>query len=211
MESKSFSARGFTPDALRLSQARLFERYGIHADGVWTQDALQVLDESSFLFFGLAPKNYALWSWAENLSVRLEPMQSAGLTSKNLIRLNPSYLTNWTVIHELAHAWDAAWGWRLSAWFARQTGSRFSYSLIHRLFPESEMFWYSAGSPPPPCGRDAHFNRLEDFAESISAFLYPEEAKKRAEQRGWGYERFGYSHFHETPRGKLIRQLIQSK
>ncbi len=198
----------FSSVSTALHVSRLFERYGIHANGVWTQDTLRVLEESSFLFFGLAPDNFRLWSWVENLSVRLEEIPQGGLTSKNLIRLNPTNLSNWTVIHELAHAWDASQGWKLSAWFAGTTGSQINYPLIHHLFPKDKRFWYAVGSPPPPCGSDANFNRLEDFAESVTATLFPEEAKRRADQRGWGYEIWGYSHFHNTPRGKLIHQLV---
>ena len=208
MNAKSANPSEFSLVSTSIKMSRLFEQYGIHANGVWTDETLRVLEESSFLFFGLAPDNFRLWSWVENLSVRLEEIPQGGLTSKNLIRLNPTNLTNWTVIHELAHAWDASQGWKLSAWFAGKTGSQINYPLIHHLFPKDKRFWYAVGSPPPPCGSDAYFNRLEDFAESVTAYLFPEEAKRRADQRGWGYETWGYSHFHDTPRGKLIRQLV---
>lgn len=208
MDPKIVPSSKFSSASAALHVGRLFERYGIHANGAWSEDAIRVLEESSFLFFGLAPDNFRLWHWVENLSIRLEEIPQGGLTSKNLIRLNPANLTNWTVIHELAHAWDASQGWKLSAWFAVTTGSQINYPLIHRLFPKDKRFWYAVGSPPPPCGSDATFNRLEDFAESVTATLFPEEAKRRADQRGWGYETWGYRHFHDTPRGKLIHQLV---
>ena len=170
-----------------------------------------MVEEACFLFFGLAPDDFQLWQWVEKLSVRLEQMKSGGLANKNLIRLNPANLTSWTVVHELAHAWDASQGWRISAWLADETGSHFDHPFLHKLFPGREKYWYTVMSPPPPCGIDGNFNRLEDFAESVTAYLFPEEAAKRAAQRGWPYEKFGYSHFHDTPRGKLIQALIHSK
>lgn len=204
-------AKGFTADALLLRRAKLFDNYGVHVDGSWSEEPLGVLEEAAFLFFGLAPDDYQLWHWVENLSVKLEQMPSGGLTSKDLIRLSPNHLTLWTVIHEFAHAWDASQGWQISMRMARDSGSKFEHPFLHRLHPADSKYWYSVGSPPPPCGIDAHFNRLEDFAESVTAYLFPEEAAKRAEQRGWGYERFGYHHFHETPRGIWIEQLVHHK
>jgi hypothetical protein len=55
---------------------------------------------------------------------------------------------------------------------------------------------------------DKNFNAIEDFAESVTAFLYPEEAAKRAAERGYPYEKWGYAHFHETPRGLFIQELF---
>ena len=205
------SVKAPTPDSLLLRRTRLFNTYGLHLDGTWTQEPLQVVEEACFLFFGLAPDDFQLWRWVEKLSVRLEQIKSGGLSNKNLIRLNPVNLTSWTVVHELAHAWDASQGWRISAWLADETGSHFDHPFLHHFFPGRKEYWYTVMSPPPPCGIDGNFNRLEDFAESVTAYLFPEEAAKRAAQRGWPYEKFGYGHFHDTPRGKLIQALIHSK
>jgi hypothetical protein len=142
------------------------------------------------------------------LKVRLEQINAGGLTSKGLVRLNPQGLTLWTVVHEFAHAWDASQGWQISARMAKETGSKFPHPLLHRLAPTNCRYWYQVGSPPPPCGIDQNFNRLEDFAESVTAYLFPEEAALLAAQRGWGYETFGFHHFHETPRGLWIETLI---
>jgi len=211
MNQKSLSPLAAPSEPAAVHASQLFDRFGIHAGGPWTEDALRMLEEASSQFFGMAPQNGHLWAWAESLTLRLEDIVQGGLTSKNLVRLNPKYLTTWTIVHELAHAWDAANGWRLSAWLARITGSQFNYPLFHRLFPNNQRFWYAVGNPPPPCGVDAHFNRLEDFAESVTAYLFPEEARKRADERGWGYDRFGFSQFRDTLRGRAIDQLVHQR
>ncbi len=211
MDRNAVSPSVLTAGDVSIHIRQLFDRFGIHAEGNWDEDKLRILEESSFLFFGMTPENYKKWFWTENLVVRLEDMSKGGLTSKNLVLLNPANLTSWTVVHELAHAWDASQGWKLSTWMARATGSQFNYPLFHRMFPKSKSFWYAVGNPPPPCGVDANFNKLEDFAESVAAYLFPEEAKKRAEERGWSYERFGCQNFHETFRGKWIDQLVHQK
>ena len=81
--------------------------------------------------------------------------------------------------------------------------------LLKNRFPEIEFFWYHTGSPPPPCGIDKHFNAMEDFAESVTAYVYPEEASLKALRRKKPYNKYGYSHFHETPRGQFIHELIE--
>lgn len=211
MKPNTSSDKSLSPDALLLKRTKLFDTYRLHLEGPWTQETLQVMEEACFLFFGLVPDDPQFWQWVERLSVRLEQMKSGGLTSRNLVRLNPAALTSWTIVHELAHAWDASQGWKISAWMAKETGSGFAHPLLHRLFPAKRDYWYAVGSPPPPCGVDAFFNRREDFAESVSAYLFPDEAKTRADERGWGYALYGYSHFHETPRGQLIQKLLHSK
>ncbi len=80
---------------------------------------------------------------------------------------------------------------------------------LHKRYPEDPRFWYHVGSPPAPCGVDKNFNAKEDFAEAVTAFLFPEEAYRKAVKRNFPYESHGYSHFHDTPRGKFIRSLIK--
>ncbi|MEN6529471.1 MAG: hypothetical protein ABFC97_06415 [Anaerolineaceae bacterium] len=126
----------------------------------------------------------------------------------NQIHLNPRNLTEWTVTHELAHTLDAAYHWQLSRQMKAFTHSRFPFKALHQVFPAWQFLWYRAGSPPPPCGIDRHFNSLEDFAESITAYLFPEEAHQRAASRGYPYEKWGYTYFHDTPRGEFIAELL---
>lgn len=189
---------------------KIFRQYNLHLSGESTEGVLEILDEGCSDFFGLAPQRYDLWFWPEKVTIQLLPLAYGGLTRAGLIQLNPKGLTTWTVVHELAHAWDAANGWRLSRQLARFTGSDFSYTLLHLILPKVPAFWYQVGSPPPPCGAGKNFNRFEDFAETVTASVYPEEAKRRAEKRGMPYSRYGYDSFLDTPRGKWLQSLLKS-
>lgn len=152
-----------------------------------------------------------LCDWVHAVQFKFEDLPQRGLTSRGLIRLNPKGLTEWTVVHELAHAWDASTGWTLSERMRRSTRSRFPCLWLHKRFPDDPRFWYRAGNPPPPCGIDKHFNAKEDFAESVAAYLFPEKARQKARQRNAAYESFGFVHFHDTPRGEFIKKLFQQE
>lgn len=143
-------------------------------------------------------------------TVHLDPKGGNNYTRGDRLNLNTSNLTEWTVTHELAHALDAAHNWQLSQRMRAHTGSGFRFKALHYAHPTWKLFWYRAGSPPPPCGIDKNFNSLEDFAETVTAYIYPDEAKRRAEKRGYPYEKWGYSHFHDTPRGKYFESLIHA-
>lgn len=144
-------------------------------------------------------------------SVHLDTRGGNNFQKGDKIYLNPINLTEWTVTHELAHALDAAYGWQLSQRMKAYTGSGFLCKPLHYARPLWKSFWYRAGSPPPPCGIDKNFNSLEDFAETVTAFIFPEEAKKRAEARGYPYEKWGYTHFQDTPRGQFFKGLMEQE
>lgn len=141
-------------------------------------------------------------------SIHLDAKGGNNFQKRDQIHLNPSNLTTWTVTHELAHSLDAAHGWQLSQQMRKFTGSGFPLKALHYAHPGWKVLWYRVGSPPPPCGIDKNFNSLEDFAETVTAYIYPEEAYGRARARGYPYEKWGYTHFHDTPRGKFFNQLI---
>lgn len=143
---------------------------------------------------------------AMNLEVRLD-RKGGNNYQGGKIRYNPGGLTEWTVTHELAHALDAAHGWQLSQQMRRYTGSGFTFRALHYARPSWKLFWYRVGSPPPPCGVDKNFNSLEGFAETVTAYIFPDEARRRAEARGYAYERWGYTRFHDTPRGQFFERL----
>ncbi len=150
------------------------------------------------------------FDWVESVRYTFEDIKELGLTSKGLVRLNPKYITEWTVVHELAHAWDAANNWLISDLLRRDTHSGFRFHWLHLRYRERKQFWYHIGSPPAPCGVDKNFNAKEDFAESVTAYLFPDEARRRASKRGFSYEFNGFIHFHDTPRGKFIHSLFRN-
>lgn len=195
---------------LALAERHPFYEH-LSLEGERPQKADEILSSGLSRLLALTSTPDALFDWVNNVSYRFEPMTHLGLTSKGLVRLNPRGLTEWTVVHELAHAWDASEGWHLSAALREYTHSRAAWSLLRKWFPDSPLFWYRVGSPPPPCGAGRNFNAREDFAESITAFIFPNLASHKAAKRGLPYEKFGYSHFHYTPRGIFIHELIVQK
>src|SRR6185436_13860041 len=90
---------------------------------------------------------------------------------------------SWRVTHELAHAWDANHGWKLSNELKQKTGGGFSLSGIVGYWfkrcdptqPGCNHWGYRYGGPPPK-GADGGFDQREDFAESVTAYIYPAQA-----------------------------------
>jgi hypothetical protein len=128
--------------------------------------------------------------------------------------LNKSF-GKWTVVHELAHAWDAAHGWRLSQDMknAMHAGYKDIWSQIAHFFdPMNPDNWYGPGDGPPPCGTDQNFNAVEDFAESVTALVYPVEAKINADKSKFPYDDkvrgYNYADYASTPRGTYIIALM---
>lgn len=99
--------------------------------------------------------------------------------------------TAWTVVHELAHAWDGNYGWRLSRELEKYTGGYTSpvLSLARRMLGLSDSGRFGAENKPGrygrkpgcnqagyfygdrPSGSNWAFNRKEDFAESVSMYI----------------------------------------
>ena len=97
----------------------------------------------------------------------------------------------WTVVHELAHAWDAQTGWRLSVALEKATGGFTSPLLawFKRVSGRSDSRMWRAEDTPgrqgrlpgcnaagyfygdQPSGSNWNFNRKEDFAESVAMYI----------------------------------------
>ena len=193
---------------VNTQEKKLMDEFGLTLDHNWPEDVLSLFDEACSdlvnALGGIAPH------WMRGLKVRLEAMKPLGLTGLGLMRLNPRGLTRWTIVHELAHAWDFSTGTQLSRHLQRVTHSNGILALLKRRSPANPRFWYHIGSPPPPCGTDGNFNRMEDFAESVAAFVYPDLAKEKAAKRGLPYAIYGYDNFLETTRGKFISGLANT-
>jgi hypothetical protein len=116
----------------------------------------------------------------------------------------------WTVVHELAHAWDfhsygmCSRNLRMYVGAFRK-GGRLA-AIKHFLKRDDPEYWYWPGSSPPACGMDGNFNAMEDFAETVSAFVYPATACARAAQNHWPYD--PYPDFRSTPRGRFVAKLL---
>jgi len=190
--------------------------WGFHGskweDGLWT------LDELETVLQGVRDLGKAMGgqdNFKKNLGgvlIDQKDMQYGGLGEAHHVTLNANGFGTWTVVHELAHAWDAATGWQLSSGTAKAVGARFDHPIRHWLNPNDPRYWYNPGAGPPPAGIDANFNAREDFAEAVAAYVYPAQASQLATARGWPYNDpsrgYYYAHFHDTPRGQYIQALM---
>ncbi|HLF73448.1 MAG TPA: hypothetical protein VI524_03815 [Anaerolineales bacterium] len=99
--------------------------------------------------------------------------------------------SSWTVVHELAHAWDANHRWGLARQLEKYTGGYTSrvLSLALRLAGRSDSGRFGPEKKPgrygrrpgcnaagyfygdKPSGSNWKFNRLEDFAESVAMYV----------------------------------------
>ena len=184
----------------------------IWEEGMWQLIELELLFEA---VSDLASAMGGAERFRENLRgvwVERAVMRYAGLGAAHRIVLNAGGFTKWTVVHELAHAWDAVRGWRLSKEMQEAMGAGFAHPIRHFFNPGNPAWWYDPGQGPPPCGIDANFNGKEDFAEAVTAYVYPDRASQWAAERGWPYmdpgRGYAYASFLETPRGQFIVALL---
>jgi len=121
----------------------------------------------------------------------------------------------WSVVHELGHAWDYHFYNRLSAGLEEQTGGHTDprNELPSDCDPH-EPGCNDAGNfygGIPPKGADSGFNRLEDFAESVAAYVFPPYAQNRVRNEYYKtvYEALlYYEDYSATERYRYIESLI---
>lgn len=149
------------------------------------------------------------------VAVTIKPMKYEGMADAHKVALRKDHFDTWTVVHELAHAWDAANDWKHSAAMQKAMGAGYHdlwCRIMHIFKPQDPRNWYLPGNSPPPCGIDQNFNAREDFAEAVAALVFPAVAKQRAINRSWPYtdpaRGYAYSEFVNTPRGQSIQQLL---
>lgn len=189
--------------------AQIRQAYGVTLAGDWDESSLDTLhlglnDLCTALLIPLPVAS----AWLRALEVRLADIAYGGLTWPGHVQLRPAGLTTWTVVHELGHAWDMAQGGWLSWRMMIYTGSWGPIPYLHERYRKDPRYWYHVGNPPPPCGIDENFNRLEDFAEAVAAYVYPQKACEKAQQRHYAYSDYGFSEFQQTKRGRFIASLI---
>jgi RHS repeat-associated protein len=132
----------------------------------------------------------------------------------NLIMTHVVDFDAWSVVHELGHAWDNHFHNRLSAGLEEQTGGHTDprNELPKNCDPHEpgcNDAGYFYGSIPPK-GADAGFTRLEDFAESVAAYVFPSYAQNRVMgYLGTKYEDIlYYADYSVTERFRYIDTLI---
>jgi hypothetical protein len=184
------------------------------SNGLWTLAELQtVLDSVQDLANAMGGTD----NFKTNLggvTISQKSMKYGGVGKAHDVTMNANGFSKWAVVHELVHAWDGANGWDLSEDMKSSLGAGFDHPILHFLFPNNRSYWYDPGKGPPPAGLVANFNAREDFAESVTAFVYPGEASNAASNRGWPYNDssrgYSYSSFLYTPRGQYIYALMVS-
>jgi len=106
---------------------------------------------------------------------RGKPAPTTGIS--NIVMNTGFDIDAWTVVHEMGHVWDYHLLNRLSTDLEKQTGG---YTDPENNLPDDcdphepgcNRAGYFYGDIPSK-GADSGFNRLEDFAESVAAYVFP--------------------------------------
>jgi len=132
--------------------------------------------------------------------VRVEQkiIAAGGLGSAHSVQLNDTGWDEWTVMHEFAHAWDAATGWQLSSDLERSTGGWTELLGLGKYHP--------GGIPPK--GADDFFTRKEDFAESVTTFVDPSGARRELNTTFRGRQEFQYDDYYSMPRAQFVAKQL---
>jgi len=202
----------------RAKRISRFAGYGVHitAQQDWSPSELDDLFHVVELFAdtlnGVENFNRCIGDVAIE---RADTGTSLGLAYHDRIRLRKgARFSAWTVVHELAHVWDAKNKWDLSLELQRYTGgftSRVLSGLKRILLPWSwDARFSGAGDRPgrygrkPGCnaygyfygdkpgGSNWRFNRREDFAESVAMYC------------GWGRD----NDLSRTAHGRIERYRL---
>jgi hypothetical protein len=195
-------------------------------EGDWTLDELHLFQNSvhDMSTAMLGPSNFIRNIGGVDISKGglVDWLGDAGLTDPHSIafQYRPGSLTRWTAVHELGHAWDANFGWRLSEGLEKFTHgdtpldplvviSKGGFCSDNKL-PGCNASGYFYGGTPA-AGSDKNFNRKEDFAESATAFVYPDDAQLKVRQFQFTPYRdlLYYSDYRQTARWAYISSLIQ--
>ncbi len=183
--------------------------------GAWTLDELEtILQEVTDLATAMGgAQNFR--ATLGGVRIHRKDMDNPGEANAHDVWLSTTTWNGtdpWTVVHELGHAWDAAHGWKLSKDMQSAMGAGFAHPILHFFDPDNPAYWYDPGNGPPPCGIDGNFDRKEDFAEAVAAYVDPQEAQQRANRRNWPYtdpaRGYNYADFYATPRGQHIQALM---
>jgi hypothetical protein len=193
-------------------------------EGSWSLHELSVLQKA---IIDLATAMGGAEAFIKNLGlvmVSQVEMSSRGRAGKRTLKLTTSPISfdTWTVVHELAHVWDANLGWRLSK--ELQTYTR-GYTCVllpwiqrwlgrcdeeQRLPGCNNAGYFYRGTPP--AGSDKNFNHREDFAESVAAYVYPQEARDRV-KKYQDHDSYGellhYSAYVSTKRWAFVDGLVK--
>jgi hypothetical protein len=194
-----------------------FSKLLIHVDQIqnWPAHDLMILHRAVDLFASILGGSEVFANQFGGLNIeRTETGTSLGLAYRGRIKFNAkSPLSEWTVMHELAHAWDAKRDWGFSETLRKYTGGFIhkKLSALKRWMPGQ----WDAGKLGPqkaaglygrkpgcnaagyfygdlPSGSNWNFNPKEDFAESLVMYC------------GWGRD----NELSKTAQGRIERYRL---
>jgi hypothetical protein len=140
-----------------------------------------------------------------------------GLPTTSVDVINYANLDKWTVVHEFGHAWDRNLNWQLAEKLEQYTKGH--TSLLEKIglsncdtdqrLPgcNNAGYFYSG---PPSTGSGSGFDKVEDFAESVTAAVYPTQAQSKV-QKYLGHKLYSglyYADYTKTTRWSFINGLI---
>jgi len=179
-------------------RVELLPDWGESSDGAWQKgnwvyDELDKLHRFIGLFAGAVGGSANFIKNIGGVQVKKADIGSHGgeALSHRVSLSTKGTFSAWTVVHELAHAWDANHGWQLSVVMEKYTGGHTNIvsSFIKRLTSERDSgFWNQEDQPgrrgrlpgcnaagyfygDKPSGSNWSFNRKEDFAESVAMYV----------------------------------------
>jgi hypothetical protein len=191
--------------------------------GEWSLDELHTLQKG---IVDLATAMGGPDKFTRNLgsiTINQVDIKYRGLASSRGVKFTTSAISidAWTVVHELSHVWDAKSGWRLSKALERYTGGRTNLLAmalrkvrgecdVEGRMPGCNRWGYFYGDIPP-AGSDQNFNRKEDFAESVTAYVYPAMVQARVDRFKDGpyRELLYYADYTQTRRWAFVDDLIK--
>ncbi|MBC7878508.1 MAG: hypothetical protein H7Y59_15160 [Anaerolineales bacterium] len=162
-------------------------------DGTWSIGELDKLDHAVTLLANAMGGEDRFIQHLGGVIVKKREMGSHGgeAMQHRVSFSNKGTFSSWTVIHEMTHAWDANYGWKLSVELEKYTGG-FTNPLLSKVRRFSGEWdagrnglesatgrrgrlrgcnkaGYFYGDKPS--GSNWNFNRKEDFAESVSMYI----------------------------------------
>jgi hypothetical protein len=161
--------------------------------GTWTKAELDKLHNAIALVADIMGGNEKFTRNLDGVTVRKADIGSHGgeALSHRVSLSTKGTISSWTVVHELAHAWDAKHSWKLSRQLEKYTGG-FTSLILSRIKkglglwdagPKGKENMPGRNGRKPGCnaegyfyggkpgGSDWNFSRKEDFAEAVAMYV----------------------------------------
>ncbi len=132
---------------------------------------------------------------------------------KSIPKEFPDSFNHWSVVHELSHVWDYNNKWSLSDELMKKTGGHIDHRIPSKKCGEQdwqpgcndEGYFYGG---IPAKGSDVNFNKREDFAESVTAYVYFDEVNYYVKSHFLGNDTLYYKDYRTTPRWGFVNSKL---